>query len=326
MAEVLIDTNSPIKHRLFWKGEPTDADVLPHVHVYDITEDHTISPAISPTTLITTLYAEKVETDFGVYQVFLPLSLTNRMREFKFVWNYEIEGNDVVKYEEIYVVKPYTDITQAIDQLGFGVDPSDPSYKTFADLKLSERSARSKIEDFTGQQFSPHEMTYAVYGDGTDIIALPERIIEIHKIYANDVLLIDNIEEVNNWIYTPQITESGFGIRINRQNIEDGIIYSANGLIPSSDSSFNGAFSRNVRYVIEGLFGWDEVPQSVELACIELMGHYFEKDSSWKDHYVKKMSTFDWNFEYDTAVFSGTGCAYADKLLTPYVITQMVLI
>jgi len=326
MAEVLLDTNSPIKHRLFWKGEPTDSDVLPHVHVYDVTNDHTIDPPINPNTILTTLYAEKVETDFGVYQVFLPLSLTSRIREFKLIWNYEVEGNDVVKTIEVYIIRPYTDITQAIDELKFGADPSDPSYKTFADLQLAERYARNKIEDLTGQQFAPHEMTYATYGDNSDIIALPEKIIEIHKLYANDVLLVDNLEGINNWLYEPQVTESGYGIRVNRQNIVDNTVYSANGMVPP-DAAYSGrAFSNGVRYVVEGVFGWEEIPQQVEQACIELMGHYFEKDNNWKDHYLKKVSTFDWNFEYDSKVFSGTGCAYADKLLSPFIITQMVLI
>lgn len=326
MAEILIDTNSPIKHRLFWKGESVDADTLPHVHVYDITNDHTIDPPIDPETLLTTLYAEKVETDFGVYQVFLPLSLTDRIRQFKLVWNYEIEGDDVVKQIEVYVNKPYTDITQAIDELRLGADPSDPSYKTFADLQLAERYARNKIEEFTGQQFAPHEMTYAVYGDNSDIIALPEKMIEIHKIYANDVLLVDNLEGINNWLYDPQVTESGYGLRVNRQSVIDNTVYSANGMVPP-DAAYSGrAFSNGVRYVIEGLFGWTEVPSNVEQACIELMGHYFEKDNSWKDHYLKKVSSFDWNFEYDSSVFAGTGCMYADKLLSQYKISQMVLI
>jgi hypothetical protein len=326
MAEILIDTNSPIKHRLFWKGEPTDSDVLPHVHVYDITEDHTLDTPIDPDTLLITLNAEKVETDFGVYQVFLPLSYTARPREFKFIWNYEVEGNDVTKTIEVYVVKPYTDITQAIDELGFGTDPSDPSYKTYAQLQSAERYARNRIEDFTTQTFSEREFAYAVYGNDTDIISLPEHITEIHKIYANDILLVDNLEGVNNWIYTPQITESGYGVRVNRQNVVDNTVYVANGMVPADPAYSGHAFVDGTRYVIEGKFGWTEVPQQVEQACIELMGHYFEKDNNWKDHYMKKISTFDWNFEYDSAVYSGTGCAYADKLLSPFVITQMVII
>ena len=45
-----------------------------------------------------------------------------------------------------------------------------------------------------------------------------------------------------------------------------------------------------------------------------------------QDQYVKNVQTFDWNIEYSGDVFSGTGCAYADKLLSPYVLNQMVVI
>jgi hypothetical protein len=56
------------------------------------------------------------------------------------------------------------------------------------------------------------------------------------------------------------------------------------------------------------------------------MGHFFDKDRIWKDQYMKSISTFDWKFEYTSNINSGTGCAYADKLLSPYVLNQMVVI
>ena len=64
----------------------------------------------------------------------------------------------------------------------------------------------------------------------------------------------------------------------------------------------------------------------IDPSCINLIGHYFEKDKVWKDQYVKNLKTFDWNIEYSGDVFSGTGCLYADKLLSPYVLNQMVVI
>ncbi len=42
--------------------------------------------------------------------------------------------------------------------------------------------------------------------------------------------------------------------------------------------------------------------------------------------YLKSVSTFDWDFEYNDSVYSGTGCAYSDKLLSAYVLSNMVLI
>jgi hypothetical protein len=38
------------------------------------------------------------------------------------------------------------------------------------------------------------------------------------------------------------------------------------------------------------------------------------------------MSTFDWDFEYNSDVFRGTGNAYADKLLANYVLSGAAII
>ncbi len=65
MAEIYINTNSPITHRVFWQGEIVAADAVPTVKVYDVTSDITITPAILPTTLLTTLTSTAAETDTG---------------------------------------------------------------------------------------------------------------------------------------------------------------------------------------------------------------------------------------------------------------------
>jgi hypothetical protein len=53
--EILVDSNSPITHKVFWQGQLTDADSLPVVKVYDITEDPAISPPINPGTILATV-------------------------------------------------------------------------------------------------------------------------------------------------------------------------------------------------------------------------------------------------------------------------------
>ena len=75
-----------------------------------------------------------------------------------------------------------------------------------------------------------------------------------------------------------------------------------------------------------GKYGWDKVPGNVQQACVELMKDYFGKDNIWKNKYIKNIQTFDWKFEYSSEVYSGTGNAYADQLLAPYVINRMVVI
>jgi hypothetical protein len=56
------------------------------------------------------------------------------------------------------------------------------------------------------------------------------------------------------------------------------------------------------------------------------MKDYFSKDKVWRNKYMKSIKTFDWQFEYNSAVYSGTGNLYADQLLAPYVINKMVVI
>jgi hypothetical protein len=330
MAEVYINSNDPITTKIFYSGEIVDADGQVTATVYDITEDSSINPPISPTTPLLTFNATKLENDFGTYQITVPFSITNRQRKLKVNWAYQVGGTNVNHNQYVDVVVPYCNFGNALDDLGFGTDPSDPKYKTYHDLRMAEKYARKQIEDYTGQEFFLYEDEEVVYGIDSDILPLPYKIHEIHQVYANDILLIDNLASppVNNWIYVPQISESGFAIRIDRTDLLDNTVYVANGMVPPTinDTYTGQAFAKNVRYRVVGKYGWADVPDNVEQACIQLMGHFFEKDRYWKDQYIKSVQTFDWQVEYTEGIYSGTGCSYADKLLSGYILNQMVVI
>jgi hypothetical protein len=134
------------------------------------------------------------------------------------------------------------------------------------------------------------------------------------------------LTNVNNWNYNTIISESGFGIRVNRANMLDNTVYVANGMVPPSINTGDGIFNTGSTYRVQGKFGWEEVPDEVDLACIELMRDYFSKDKTWRNKYMKSVQTFDWKFEYNSGTYSGTGNLYADQLLLPYVINKMVVI
>lgn len=325
--EILVNTNSPITHKVFWQGELVDADSNPTVRVYDITEDPAITPSINPGTILVTLTTTKSEVNSGTYHVYLPLEYTNRRRQLRLVWSYTVSGTNITKEHKIYVQVPYADIAQAMDAIGIGTDPSDPNYKSYAELLEAEKWARKVIEGHTGQQFYLYDDVQVVYGSGSDVLPLPYRLAELHELYSKDILLLDTINDINNTSYSIQISESGFGIRVNRANMLDNTVYVANGMIsPSIHDNINGVFSRGVPYKVQGRYGWEEVPDEVELACIELMKDYFSKDKNWRNKYLKNIQTFDWNFEYSGETYSGTGNAYVDQLLESYVLTQMVVI
>lgn len=324
--EILIGSNSPINHKIFWKGILTDADSLPQVEVYDITEDPAVSPAIDPNTYITRINAEKSENDPGTYNMYLPLSLTDRKRQLKLIWKYNVEATPATKTHNVFVTQPYTDIAQAMDALGVSSDASDPNYKTYAELCAAERWARKVIENYTGQQFYLYDDLHTVYGAGTDVLPLPYKLNSLHELYENDVLLLDTINNINNWHYSVQVSETGFGIRINKAAMLDNTVYTANGMIPPTINDMTGVFVKNNVYRVQGRYGWETVPDDIELACIELMRDYFSKDKEWRNKYIKNIQSFDWNFEYNSDTFSGTGNAYVDQILDAYVLTQMVVI
>jgi hypothetical protein len=325
--EILIGSNSPINHKIFWKGVLSDADSLPTVKIFDITEDPAISPPVSPTTQLASLTAEKSEIDPGTYDVYLPLSLTDRQRKLQLTWIYQVESNTVSKVHEVFVTKPYADIAQAMDALGVSSHASDPNYKSYAELCAAERWARKIIENYTGQDFYLYDDLYTVYGAGSDVLPLPYKLNDLHELYENDILLLDNINAINNLTYNVQVSETGFAIRVNKANMLDNTVYTANGMVPPSINDFeSGVFRSGATYKVQGKYGWIDIPDEVELACIELMKDYFSNDKNWRNKYLKKMQSFDWNFEYNGDSFRGTGNVYVDQLLDQYVLTQMMVI
>jgi len=325
--EILVDSNAPITHKVFWQGQLTDADSLPVVKVYDITEDPAITPAINPGVSLATLTPVKSETDAGTYSVYLPFDYSNRQKQLRVTWTYTVNGSAAHRDHKVYVQTPYTDMSQVIDALGLGSDYSDPNSKSYAELCNAERYARKIIEAYTDQQFYLYDDVQIVYGSGSDTLPLPNKISALHELYQNDILLLDNINNVDNWNYDTMISESGFGIRVNRANMLDNTVYTANGMVPPTiNDTWGGSFTPGSVYRVQGKFGWEEVPSEVELACIELMKDYFSKDKVWRNKYMKSIKTFDWQFEYNSETYSGTGNLYADQLLAPYVINKMVVI
>ena len=323
MAEILINTQSPITHQVYWNGEITVLDTAPTVKLYDITIDPAINPAINPNTPLQLLTSVADENNPGTYITYVPYQYTNRNRTLRLEWYYTIGSTNVTRSDEVYVVTPYVDFNHVQD-LGFSVDSSDPNYKSYKELIRAERYARKQIEQYTGQNFYLYDDLYVVYGYGSDVLPLPAKLNTLHELYANDSLLLDNLNNINNLNYDVIIAESGYGIRIDRSSIVDNTVYVANGMVPPSIYDVNGVFQTNVPYKVQGKFGWEKVPDEVELAGIELMKDYFTKDQVWRNKYIKNISTFDWDFEYTSEAYAGTGNAYADRLLADYVMVSKV--
>jgi len=321
MAEILVNSQSPVSHQVFWNGDVGIPNANPVVHLYDITEDPAILPAINPSAQLETLQSVADENNPGVYTTYIPYQYTNRNRKLKLVWEYYMGEKYVTRSDTVFVVTPYVDFNHVQD-LEFSIDSSDPNYKSYKDLLKAERYARKQIEQYTGQNFYLYDDVYVVYGYDSDILPLPAKLHELHELYAGDQLLLDTIHDINNLGYEIVASETGYGIRLDRSNILDNTVYVANGMVPPSIHDSYGVFKANVPYRVQGRFGWEAVPDEVELAGIELMKDFFSKDQVWRNKYIKNISTFDWDFEYTSEAYAGTGNAYADRLLADYVMVS----
>lgn len=303
--EISIGTNSPIQHRVFWKGESAVADSAPIVSLFNGEE------------MLYSGEAVESETDIGVYNFYAPQITKLAGLSLIATWEYEVEGVSISHDQNIDIVKPYVDLSQVINGLGLGSDYNDPNSRTYQDLIEAERYARKVIENYTQQKFYSYISSEIAYGSGNDILPLTRKINTLDEVIVNDIPL-------ENMPF--EIAESGFAVRLNRANMLDNTVYTANGMIPPTINDYSGIFNKDARYKVTGSFGWTRVPNEVEMAAIELMKDYFSKDKVWRNKYIKSISTFDWQFDFNSATFSGTGNNYVDQLLLPYVISKMVLI
>ena len=328
MAEVYVNSFAPAKTKIFWGGEIVDPAGSVLVDIYDITQDPAVVPSINPAVPVqSNITATKSEVDPGTFEINIPYSLTNRNKNFKLTWKYTLNSTNVSHNTFVDVVTPYASLAEIVEDLGISTDSSDPNYKSYHELVMAEKYARKIIENYTGQNFYLYDDVQIAYGNGSDILPIPFKLNTLHELYQNDILIIDNINSVNNWIFVPEVSETGFGLKVDRSQSLDNTVYLANGMVPPSiHDTYNGAFIKDYRYKIAGKFGWSEVPDNVEQACIQIAGDYFAKDKVWTNKYVKSISTFDWDFEYSSDAYKGTGNAYADQLLYPYVLSNMVVI
>ena len=325
--EILVGLSAPLKHKVIYGGESIDPDGLVAVDIYYVEKD----PIEQTLTHIlqATFNALKIETDIGAYEVTLPYYLVDTQRQIEARWKYKINGQDIVKTQQVFVTQPYVDLIEVLEELELGWDYNDENNKTLNELQLAERYARKMIESQTGQHFNSYQDSYVMYGDNSDIMPSPMRVVELKEIYINDVLSYSTYtgQQMNALSVLPKISETKFGIKIDRGAYLDQTVYVANGLVPPMINEVGlGFFRKDTRYVIQAVFGWEHVPNNIQVACVELMKDYFSKDKVWRNKYIKNISTFDWQFEFNSSTFSGTGNNYVDQLLLPYTINKMVLI
>ena len=310
MPEIYYGTNGPISFKTYYNGVAIDPTSTPVVTIYKGTE-----------TSGTPLTVNNTDVDEGSFFCFVPVNSTTNYEYFKVKIEYTINGTSFVDWKTYNVSRPYANVAEIVEASGFGTDRSDRNYKSYEEVMAAERWARFKINAYTGQKFEYKSKQVEVIGDGTDVLLLPERIESISKIWQNDVLIYDAASVDGNQ-YEFEITPTSYALRfVKDPGLDIFASYPYDTTIPEP-AFFKGGNT----YKVLGMFGWLNVPSEVYDSAIRLSNDFFYQDSVWKEKYVKRMQTGDWNVEISTQAFTGTGNSMVDRILEPLIVNRMVII
>lgn len=155
--------------------------------------------------------------------------------------------------------------------------------------EVLELMARGIIENYTGQSFGYYEGPVSIAGSGGAKAILPRRLISL-----------DSVSPVLSRSYP--ISGSGYFLNSSKP------------------------FVNNEPYVITGKWGYHHVPSAVQAAAGIIIKGLIDDEPNYRDRYLDAVRSADWRIEYNSRAFDGTGSVLADQLLSPYVITRLVVI
>lgn len=268
--------------------------------------------------------ASLIDADYpGDYQFIIPSQYVQYDRVLKIEWSYNIDGSTIKETDFVYVITPYSTVDEIVSELGFSMRPEDSNYYSYEKIRSAARVARMMINTELGFSIGKYEKTVVAYGDGADVLLLPEKIISISSISENDELVINNSNSYNVFGYDVEVTETGYGIRIVPTNPGDDI---------DEEEEFDyigldkGRFRDGYRYEISGVFGWNYVPVEIKQCMYLLINDLLCNDSLWRTKYVKKINSGQMSVELSSQSFNGTGNALVDSILQKFKMIQAVII
>ena len=268
------------------------------------------------------------------WTVTMPLEATSTQQEVVAHWFFYIDAEEFQQEFSYDVVTPLVMPIDAASELGFSLSETSSKYRSEKELLSAERTARYTIEHYTNVSFGKETKTVTAFGQATEILVLNEKIISIQEIKENGVVVYNPAEDINEFAYTFEPTESGRSIRVSdygdiREYEGEPLINIGGG---NSDNSYSStglrssAFKGGSRYEVTGTYGFNSVPGDVQQAAILLINDLLCQDSIWRTKYVQQASMSDFKFTFFKEAFYGTGNALADRILSRYQTMDMVVI
>jgi hypothetical protein len=260
--------------------------------------------------------------DIGHFFFQLGTDITNVDRRLLVTWTYVLDSVTTTLKQDVLINTPYVNIGEIIEELGLGAEPTDPNYFSYAKLRSAERMARLMIDNYTGRSFGQRNGSQTVYGNGSDTLIFFEAMTGFTKIYQDDVIVYDSVENYNAYGYSIELTETGQGLRITNTS-DFGV-----SIIPPNAryDVVTSGWTNNSRFKVIATMGYEYIPLSVKQAAFLLISDSLYNDSLWRQKYVSKFDTGQMSVELRDAAFTGTGNLLADNLLDPYKIIGIVVI
>lgn len=198
----------------------------------------------------------------------------------------------------------------------------DDTHMGDGDLRALEETVRTYIESYTRQTFGYDTGTYTVVGNGENKIPLPKRLLKLNTVTGGPVgwfnvsndgwyLYVGN----KNYLTTKEMPPEEFE---NNTTMTQGVIY-----VPDA---YWKKFRVGAKYVIDGEWGFYSVPDDVRQAALLLAKDFGTGENLYRDRYLDFIKAGDWNFQFTSGAYRGTGNARADQLLEPYRRQTMVII
>jgi hypothetical protein len=245
----------------------------------------------------------------GKYQYIIPQQYVQGFRYVTINTSYNLPAyGNVVNELEYKIQKRYLNYDEALGLMesGFPLD-----YPTFAE---AETNLRLIVDTYCQQEFNFWTGDRTVYGNRNGILVLPERmeqLVSATPYHGNSPFLdtgyLDSIYSDTGYLYEPYALSEGAA------SIDNGIRY------PLSIVRDNLDDYRQVRYVINGIWGYKTTPSAVVQAMGELLKMYLADDSVYRDRYVQVIANGDTNFQFNAKTYNdSTGNAKADELLEPF--------
>lgn len=187
---------------------------------------------------------------------------------------------------------------------------------TDAEIVSIEKAVRHIIQAYTGQQFGMYLGTETVRGEGSDILRMPRKLIELESVNGRSARPNFTVDPegyiVRHYPWgVPPVKADYFGLHMHT----GGVIHNPNNVRYQRWSS-------EQTYRITGRWGYESVPEAAREAAKLLVNDYACGDSQYRDRYLVSMTAADWRVQFHSGAYLRTGNVRADQLLSDYVVTR----